>query len=89
MVVQSDVIPVSRQYFSTRMEDGYALADAPLRKQILQEYPEAYARCLRRRDFMIEYLGFDLTDEVLPLSNMPAIVPPYLLSPNTVFGVEK
>jgi hypothetical protein len=88
MVFQSDVIPVSSRYFSTRMEDGYALADASLRKQLEREYLEAYTRCLRRRKFMTESLGFDLADEVLPLSNMPAIVPPYFLAPNTVFGLK-
>jgi hypothetical protein len=89
MVFQSDVIPASPNYGSTRMEDGYALADASLRRQLQREYPEAYARCLRRRDFMIERLGFELTEEVLPLSNMPAIVPPFFLAPNTVFGLKK
>jgi hypothetical protein len=89
MVVQSDVIPVSPHYFSTRMEDGYVIADVSLRRQIQQEYPETYARCLRRRDFVNECLGFDLADEVLPLSNMPAIVPPYFFAPNTIFALEE
>jgi hypothetical protein len=89
MVVQSDVIPVSQHYFSTRMEDGYAIADTSLQRQIQQEYPEAYARCLRRRDFMKECLGFDLGDEVLPLSNMSAIVPPYFFDPNTILALEE
>ena len=88
MVVQSDVIPVSAPFFSTRMEDGYALADASLQRQVKQEYPEAYSRCRRRRDFMNECLGFDLAEEVLPLSNMPAIVPPYFFAPNMVLALE-
>jgi len=29
-------------------------------------------------------LGIEVTDEVLPLSNMPAIVPPYFFSPNQI-----
>jgi len=88
MVVQSDVIPVSPHYFSTRMEDGYALADTSLQRKMQQDYPEAYARCLRRRKFMNECLGFDLADEILPLSNMPAIVPPYFFTPNTILALE-
>lgn len=88
MVFQSDVIPVSQDFFSTRMEDGYAIADASLQRQMKQEYPEAYARCLRRRDFMTGCLGFELGDEVLPLSNISAIVPPFFLSPNTILALE-
>jgi hypothetical protein len=37
---------------------------------------------------MIEVLGIELPEEVLPLSNMPAIVVPFLLRPNTVFALE-
>jgi hypothetical protein len=89
MVVQSDVIPVSQPYFSTRMEDGYMIADSLLQRQIQLEYPEAHSRCLLRRRFMKERLGFDLADEVLPLSNMSALVPPYFFAPNTILALEQ
>ena len=71
------------------MEDGYVLADVDLRTQLRRDYPEVYARCLQRKKFMMETLGFDLAKEILPLSNMPAIVPPFLLVPNTVFRLRK
>lgn len=85
MAIQVDVIPGSATYFSTRMEDGVVLADAELRAQLQRLYPECYARCQKRRAFMAEVLGIDLPEEVLPLSNIPAIVPPFFLDPNTVF----
>jgi Xaa-Pro aminopeptidase len=87
MVMQVDVIPASATYFSTRMEDGVVIADVDLRAQLEAQYPECYARCQERRAFMTNTLGIDLPDEILPLSNIPAIVPPFFLSPNRVLAL--
>ena len=51
-------------------------------------YPACFARCQKRRAFMIDVLGIDLPEEVLPLSNMPAIVAPFFLRPNQIFAVR-
>jgi hypothetical protein len=88
MALQVDVIPSSPVYFSTRMEDGVALADAQLRKDLERGYPECYARCQQRRRFMIEELGIELGEEVLPLSNTAAIVPPFMLRPHQFFAMR-
>ncbi|MBL8234302.1 MAG: hypothetical protein JNL98_37745 [Bryobacterales bacterium] len=88
MVFQTDVIPSSPVYFSTRMEDGLAIADEALRRQIATEYPECHARIEARRRFASEALGLHLPAEHLPLSNMFGIVPPFLLRPNSVFALE-
>ena len=88
MAIQADVIPSSPIYFSTRMEDGVVLADGSLRGQLQAEYPECFARCQGRRAFMIDVLGIDLPEEVLPLANIPAIVPPFFLEPNRVLALE-
>lgn len=87
MVLQVDVIPSSPRYFSTRMEDGVALADAALRHELAQRYPECYARCRSRREFMQQQLGLELGEEVLPLSNTATIVPPFMLRPNQFFAM--
>ena len=78
MMMQVDVIPSSPIYGSTRMEDGVVIADADLRKKLAQEHPDCYARCQQRRTFMIDVLGINVPEDVLPLSNIPAIVPPWL-----------
>ncbi len=88
MVLQVDVIPSSPVYFSTRMEDGVALADAPLRRRLEALYPACYARCQQRRTFMTEVLGIELADEVLPLANTATIVPPFLLQPNRILAMR-
>lgn len=88
MVMQADVIPSSPVYSSTRVEDGLVLADSTLRQQIASAYPDCYARCQQRRQFMTEVLGIELAAEVLPLSNIPGIVPPFFLAPQTIFAME-
>ena len=89
MALQVDVIPASPIYFSTRMEDGVVLADANLRHQLQADFPACFARCQQRRQFMQEALGIEIAEEVLPLSNMPGIVPPYFLRPNLILALEK
>jgi len=88
MVMQVDVIPSSRVYSSTRMEDGVVIADEDLRRRVQEFSPDCFARCQKRRDFMANVLGIPLPDEILPLSNIPAIVPPFFLSPRTILSLE-
>lgn len=88
MYMQVDIIPRSKTYFSSRMEEGIVIADAALREQLKEHYPEVYARCMARREFMINTLGFDLPEEVLPLSNMPGIVPPFFLDHTHILTLQ-
>jgi len=88
MVMQVDVIPSSRTYSSTRMEDGVVIADQALRRQIQAQFPDCFARCRKRRDFVTDVLGIPLPEEILPLSNIPAIVPPFFLSPSMILSIE-
>jgi hypothetical protein len=89
MAVQMDIIPATgAKYFSSNLEDGVALADEPLRAAFAQLYPEAWRRIERRRKFMIETLGIALKPEVLPFSNIPAYLPPFILSPRRVMACQ-
>lgn len=87
MAIQSDVIPSAPRFFSTRMEDGYALADASLRAEMAERYPAVAKRCEARREFMADVLGIRLHEDVLPLANTCGIVPPFFLRPTSVFRV--
>ena len=89
MAIQSDVIPSSKVYGSTRMEDGYVPADATLRRELSERFPETWSRCQARRKFMTDVLGIDMSDAVLPLSNIPAVVPPFFLSPGQLIVLER
>jgi Xaa-Pro aminopeptidase len=89
MVMQVDVIPFSPVYFSTRMEDGVVIADESLSHQLQEQFPECFSRCQKRRAFMQETLGIPVPEEILPLSNIPSLVPPFFLKPNTVLALEQ
>jgi len=83
MALQVDVIPATGgPYFTTNIEDGIAIADEGLREAFAGAYPEAWARIAARRAFMAGSLGIDLHPDVLPFSNLPAYLPPFLLRPN-------
>ncbi len=88
MIIQSDVIPSSPTYYSSRMEEGLVLADSSLRQALAVTFPDLLTRCQARRDFMTEVLNLELPDDLLPLSNIPALVPPFLLQPGQVLALE-
>lgn len=83
MALQVDIIPATgTDHFTTNIEDGVALADAALRAELEQRYPEMWARITARRAFMADALGIELHPDVLPFSNLPACLPPLLLRPD-------
>lgn len=85
MAFQVDIIPATgTPYFTTNIEDGIALADEPLRDAFATGYPDAWARIQARRAFMRDGLGIDLHPDVLPFSNIPGHLPPFLLRPDRV-----
>ncbi len=89
MALQVDIIPATgTDYFTTNIEDGVALADESLRDQFATRYPAAWGRIQARRRFMSEELGIALHEDVLPFSNIPAYLPPFLLSPDRVMTLS-
>jgi hypothetical protein len=88
MAFQVDIIPATgTDYFTTNIEDGIALADQSLRDEFAARFPGAWARIGARREFMREALGIELHPDVLPFSNIPAWLPPFLLSPDRAMTV--
>ena len=89
MALQVDVIPATgTDYFTSNIEGGLAIADAALRADIEARFPEAWGRIQARRRFMREALGIDLHPDVLPFSNLPAFLPPFLLRPDRAMTVR-
>jgi hypothetical protein len=85
MCLQVDIIPATgTAYFTTNIEDGVALADEGLRADLAAHYPEAWQRIEARREFMAQALGIELHPDVLPFSNIPSYLPPFLLRPDRV-----
>jgi hypothetical protein len=89
MAMQVDVIPATgTDYFTTNIEDGIAFADGALRSQLAEQFPAAWERIEARRAFMADSLGIELHRDVLPLSNIPAYLPPFLLAPDRAMTIR-
>ncbi len=85
--IQADIIPVSRTPgISINMEDGLILADESLRAELTRHYPEMFERMQARRRFMIDTLGYELSEDVLPVGNMPGAYFPCLLDTGFVIS---
>ena len=90
MALQVDVIPATgTDYFTTNIEDGIAFADEQLRAEFSAKYPGAWERIQARRQFMGDALGITLHPDVLPFSNIPAYLPPFLLRPDRAMTLSR
>ena len=88
MALQVDIIPATgTDYFTTNLEDGLALADQSLRDAFATLYPAAWRRVQARRKFMNDALGIALHPDVLPFSNIPAYLSPFVLRPDRVMSL--
>ena len=88
MAMQSDVIPFHPSWGSTRMEDGYVIADADLVAALAAEQPQVLARARARQDFMRAVIGLAVTDCLLPLADTCGLVAPFLLAPRRVISLR-
>jgi len=80
MVFQCDIIPTPLPLGQLmNCEDTVAVADASLRAAIRAAYPEMWERMQRRRRLMTDALGIHLAEELLPLSDGAAYLPPFWL----------
>lgn len=84
MAMQMDVIPVHPLWGSTRMEDGYVIADADLRAGLERRFPAVARRIAARTRFMTETVGMRVPDTLLPLADTCGIVAPFLLDPKMI-----
>lgn len=83
MYLQADFFPATgTPHFGAFAEDGVVVADSALRGALRERYPRLWRRVALRRAFMISQLGIRLADDLLPLSNFPAAVMPFLLVPD-------
>lgn len=89
MILQIDIIPSVDGYTGVSAEECVALADQQLQKSIQQEYPELWARITKRRTYLEQELGIELSEDVLPLSNTVAYLRPFFLAKDTALRIEK
>ncbi len=88
MVFQVDIIPTPLPAgYLLNCEDTVAIGDAALRAEIQAQFPEMWQRIEARRRLMNE-LGLSLAEEILPLSDGAAYLPPFWLAPELVCTVD-
>lgn len=80
MLFQIDIIPSIPGYHGTGCEGSIFLADTELRKQIETQYPEIWKRVLKRREYIQNVLGIQLSEEILPMSTATGYYRPFMLN---------
>ena len=76
-----DIIPATNtNYFSANLEDGVVILDKEDREIFKDKYPEVMERIEKRREFIINQIGINLKPEVMPLSNIPCYLSPFILN---------
>lgn len=89
MLFQFDIIPSVPGYSGASCEGGIVLADECLRSAIQKEYPEMWSRMQARRRYLIEELGIEVSEEVLPTSNATAYYRPFFLNKEAAFTAKE
>lgn len=87
MAMQMDVIPGHPVFGSTRMEDGYVIADDALQATLAAAFPEVAARIASRQRFMRDVIGMEVPATLLPLADTCGVVAPFLLDPAQVIAL--
>ena len=80
MIFQVDFIPSIKGYSGVSAESTIALADEKLRSEIKKDYPELWSRIKVRRKYIIEVLGIQISEEILPMCSTVGYLRPYLLN---------
>lgn len=89
MAIQCDYFSHYRKYGTDLiLEDGLILAGDRLKADIERKYPGFMKRVEKRRKFISGTLGIELDKSVLPLNDIQAILPPYLLNINNIMAAE-
>jgi Xaa-Pro aminopeptidase len=90
MVFQSDIIPTPLPAgILMNCEDTVAVADTALRAELSARYPDLWARVQGRRQLMTEALGIQPSEELLPLTDATAYLPPFWLANELVCAVSR
>jgi hypothetical protein len=87
MAIQCDIIAFPGEpYVGVHVEDGVVIADEEVRNTIRTGFTECWGRIEARRTFMKDILGINLAAEVLPTSNIQAVLFPYMANTKVVLS---
>lgn len=88
MIFQVDFIPNQEGYHGVSAESTVAIADATLRQEITEKYPELWERIQNRREYMQDELNIHLSEELLPLCSTLAYYRPFFLNPDQALALK-
>ena len=88
MLFQIDIIPSVAGYVGVSAESTVALADAALRAELAEQYPELWSRVCSRRAYLREKLGINVNEDVLPMCGTVAYLRPYMLAKDKALVVR-
>ncbi len=89
MAFQCDIIPAPvPDGWAINCEDPVVFADGELRSELRRKYPEFWERVIARQAFMRDVLGVQVSDDLLPLSEFPACLPPLWLAADNLLRVS-
>lgn len=87
--IQVDIIASHNNPVMTSIcEDCVVIAGEELRANLKKEYPETYARIMERQKATREVLGINISDDLLPMSNMNFAYNPFMLNLDRVFTLK-
>lgn len=88
-LIQVDIIAGNDNPAMTAIcEDCVVIAGKELREQLRAEYPSVYERIIRRQSIVRKVLGIQISDDVLPMSNLNFVYYPYMLNLNQVYTLN-
>jgi len=61
-------------------EDAVVFASKTLRDKLKAQYPETYARIIRRQNLIRDAIGIHISDDLLPMSNLTSVYFPFMLN---------
>ncbi len=88
MAIQCDIISVPLVLPGAHAEDGLIMADKSLRESFAKKYSENWNRIQKRRNFMINNLGIQISDDLLPLSDIQACFFPWMADMSRVLAIS-
>ncbi len=89
MMLQIDIIPGQPGYAGASCESGVVLADAKLKVEIKEQYPELFEIFAKRREYMKNVLNIDVSDDVLLMNDTVAYQRPFILNKKEAFAKLK
>ena len=69
-------------------EDSLVVGDAKMRAEIKAMAPFAWERIVTRQKFMREVLGINISDDILPTSDLQGLLFPYMADLHTIYTMD-